>query len=107
MELERFHAASLLPAPGTRPTPPFLSQNLPIAGGTAANIAIWTRSNRQKAAAHVFQRDTNQGRDTVSNAVVAMLGVPAPVTVEAVPHVQEFLTDHDLERTRLRPVDAL
>jgi hypothetical protein len=42
----------------------------------------------------------------VRDAIVSMLRVPAEVAVEPVAHVHELLSDHDLERARLRVIDA-
>ncbi len=42
----------------------------------------------------------------MSDAVVSVLRVSAEVAVEPVSHVQEFLGDDNLERPRLRSIDA-
>jgi hypothetical protein len=42
----------------------------------------------------------------VRDAIVPVLRVPAEVAIEAVSHMQELLSDHYLERSRPRLVDA-
>jgi hypothetical protein len=41
----------------------------------------------------------------VRYAIVPMLRVPPEIAIEPVSHVQEFLGDYHLQRTRLRSID--
>ena len=41
------------------------------------------------------------------NAIISVVGMPAVIAIEVVPHVNEFFSDHQLDGTRLRSIDAV
>ena len=58
------------------------------------------------ARAHLVHRSAGEFAHLHGNAVVAVFRMAAAVSIDAVPHMQQFLTDNHLERFWLGQIDA-
>lgn len=83
--------------PPARPRSLATTVHLALALRTGITVFHRTSSNGQEGGADFRQGNPCQVRHAMGNPIVAMMRVPACVTIQLVPHVQKFFRDHDLD----------
>jgi hypothetical protein len=65
-----------------------------------ARVKVFERSSHDglQTASHLIHRSAGELGDLDGNTVISMVRVASSVSVQPVPHVQEFLANYDLER---------
>ena len=93
-------------AAATRPGAPATSRHRHAAARALVDISYRAPRRRQQRCSDLIECRPGDSRNSVRDAVVPMLRVPAEVAVEPVAHVQELLGNYHLERPWLRAIDA-
>lgn len=89
-----------------RPRPLAAAPDRLAAGRALIQVLHWPSRDRLEGGPDLLRRGASQCRDTNRDPVVPMMGVAAVIAVEMIPHVDQFFSHDQLDRSRLAEIDT-